>query len=428
MSRKCFNDVGHWSGAKRVANMLARLKTFGTTLMPVAFAVPTMTVFLFALLSACFVASVVVARFGFFATVDHTSPRDALDTDESTGGSATLRFALDTDESTGGNDTQMGALDTDESTGGSATLRGALDTDESTGGSPTLRGALDTDESTGGSATLRGALDTDESTDGSATLRGALDTDESTGGSAALRGALDTDESMGGSATLRGALDTDESTGGSATLRGTHDTDESTGGSAALRGALDTDESTGGSATLRGALDTDEPTGGSAALRGALDADESTGGSAALRGALDTDESTGVNALDTDTDEVSVDDIFLDRVIRVCGCPIRGNSDDLSRSVIRAFEIWQMSTRFCVVVLCDSTPACRIATLSDRLSSFFSNTDTSIALKVIGGRLARSDATKRGRVAASKGNALISMIMSLTLSSSFYHLFSVLAF
>ena len=111
--------------------MLARLKTFGTALMPVAFAVPTMTVFLFALLGAGFVASVVVARFGFFSTVDHTSPRDALDTDESTGGSAALRGALDTDESTGGSVALRGALDTDESTGGNATLRGALDIDES---------------------------------------------------------------------------------------------------------------------------------------------------------------------------------------------------------------------------------------------------------------------------------------------------------
>ena len=39
-----------------------------------------------ALLGAGFVASMVVARFGFFATVDHTSPRGALDTDGSTGG------------------------------------------------------------------------------------------------------------------------------------------------------------------------------------------------------------------------------------------------------------------------------------------------------------------------------------------------------
>ena len=102
LSRKCFSAAGHWSGAKRVANMLARLMTFGTAFMPVAFAVPTMTVFLFALLDAGLVASAVVARFGFFATVDHTSLRGALDTDDSTGGSATLRGALDTDDLTGG--------------------------------------------------------------------------------------------------------------------------------------------------------------------------------------------------------------------------------------------------------------------------------------------------------------------------------------
>ena len=123
LSRKCFSTAGHWSGAKRVANMLARLMTFGTAFMPVAFAVPTMTVFLFALLDAGLVASAVVARFGFFATVDHTSLRGALDTDDSTGGSATLRGALDTDDLTGGSATLRGALDTDDSTGGSATLR-----------------------------------------------------------------------------------------------------------------------------------------------------------------------------------------------------------------------------------------------------------------------------------------------------------------
>ena len=38
-----------------------------------------------ALLGAGLVASVVVARFGFLATVDHTSPSGALDTDDSTG-------------------------------------------------------------------------------------------------------------------------------------------------------------------------------------------------------------------------------------------------------------------------------------------------------------------------------------------------------
>ena len=138
LSRNCFNAVGHWSGAKRVSKMLARLKTFGTALMPVASAVPTMTVFLFALLGAGFVASVVVARFGFFATVDHTLPRDALDTDESTGSSAAVRGALDTDESTGGCAALRGAVDTGDSTGGSASLRGALDTDESTGNGTVL--------------------------------------------------------------------------------------------------------------------------------------------------------------------------------------------------------------------------------------------------------------------------------------------------
>ena len=91
LSRKCFSAAGHWSGAKRVAKMLARLMTFGTAFMPVAFAVPTMTVFLFALLDAGLVASAVVARFGFFATVDHTSLRGALDTGDSTAGSATPR-------------------------------------------------------------------------------------------------------------------------------------------------------------------------------------------------------------------------------------------------------------------------------------------------------------------------------------------------
>ena len=110
LSRKCFSAAGHWSGAKRVAKMLARLMTFGTAFMPVAFAVPTMTAFLFALLDAGLVASAVVARFGFFATVDHTSLRGARDTGGSTAGSATPR---------GG-----GALDTDDLTGGSATLGG----------------------------------------------------------------------------------------------------------------------------------------------------------------------------------------------------------------------------------------------------------------------------------------------------------------
>ena len=37
-------DTGDRSGVKRVANMLARLMTFGTAFMPVDFAVPTMTV------------------------------------------------------------------------------------------------------------------------------------------------------------------------------------------------------------------------------------------------------------------------------------------------------------------------------------------------------------------------------------------------
>ena len=127
---------------------------------------------LFALLDAGLVASAVVARFGFFATVDHTSLRGALDTGDSTTGSATPRGALDTDDLTGGSATLGGAIDTDDSAGGSATLRGALDTDDSTGGSATLRGALDKDDSTGGSATVRGALNTDDSTGGSATLRG----------------------------------------------------------------------------------------------------------------------------------------------------------------------------------------------------------------------------------------------------------------
>ncbi len=56
LSRKRFRAAGHWSGAKRVAKMLARLMTFDTAFMPVAFAVPTMTVFLLALLGAGLVA------------------------------------------------------------------------------------------------------------------------------------------------------------------------------------------------------------------------------------------------------------------------------------------------------------------------------------------------------------------------------------
>ena len=75
--------------------------------------------------------------------------------------------------------------------------------------------------------------------------------------------------------------------------------------------------------------------------------------------------------------------------------------------------------------LCDLTPACNIATLSDRLSSSSSNSDTSIALKVIGGRLARSEATNWRRVAAPKGIVLISLNVSLRFSSPFFDLFSV---
>ena len=151
LSRKCFSAAGHWSGAKRVAKMMARLMTFGTAFMPVAFVVPTMTIFHFALLGSGLVASVVVARFGFFATVDNTSPRDTHETDGSTGGSATPRGAHDTDDSAGGSATLIGAHGTEDSTGGSATLSGAHDTDDSTGGSATLMGAHGTEDSTGGS-------------------------------------------------------------------------------------------------------------------------------------------------------------------------------------------------------------------------------------------------------------------------------------
>ena len=95
--------------AKMLAHLII-LITFDTAFMPVAFAVPTMTVFLFALLGARLVASVVVSRFDFFATVDHTSPTGALNTDDSTDGTgtATLRGTLDTDDSTGGNATLGG--------------------------------------------------------------------------------------------------------------------------------------------------------------------------------------------------------------------------------------------------------------------------------------------------------------------------------